>query len=318
MGWIDSLGCGVQAPGREPAAENIINRVPGGRRPKCPPLKDGLLEEPFLVFLAEGTNADGNVSSVAHGSSVSRSGSSGEHLLPSEDDRLTCTRHLAARLTRDRVDPHRLHRQGRRGDGPARCGGVCAMEILGIGTDIVECPRIGKMIEQHGELFLRRIYTEREIRYCQRGNMRSSTSPADGRRRRRSSRRRAPAAAAGSPGPTWRCATARTGGRMSWSAARRGRWRASGGSARSWSRSRTVVPMRRPMRFGPRPTRPAGEAGSSSRRGHEADRRLRDRDRVAGISGGPGDRRSNRSTLRRETLAPPSRRQGVAGQACRS
>jgi holo-[acyl-carrier protein] synthase len=41
------------------------------------------------------------------------------------------------------------------------------MEILGIGTDIVECPRIGKMIEQHGELFLRRIYTAREIRYCQ-------------------------------------------------------------------------------------------------------------------------------------------------------
>ena len=23
------------------------------------------------------------------------------------------------------------------------------MEILGIGTDIIECPRIGKMIEQH-------------------------------------------------------------------------------------------------------------------------------------------------------------------------
>ena len=41
------------------------------------------------------------------------------------------------------------------------------MEILGIGTDIVECPRIGKMIEQHGELFLRRVYCEREIRYCQ-------------------------------------------------------------------------------------------------------------------------------------------------------
>jgi holo-[acyl-carrier protein] synthase len=41
------------------------------------------------------------------------------------------------------------------------------MEILGIGTDIVECPRIGKMIEQHGELFLRRVYTPREIRYCQ-------------------------------------------------------------------------------------------------------------------------------------------------------
>lgn len=41
------------------------------------------------------------------------------------------------------------------------------MEILGIGTDIVECPRIGKMIEQYGELFLRRVYTQREVRYCQ-------------------------------------------------------------------------------------------------------------------------------------------------------
>ncbi|WP_165226384.1 holo-ACP synthase [Aquisphaera insulae] len=41
------------------------------------------------------------------------------------------------------------------------------MEILGIGTNIVECPRIGKMIEQYGELFLRRVYTEREVRFCQ-------------------------------------------------------------------------------------------------------------------------------------------------------
>src|SRR5712664_3931240 len=41
------------------------------------------------------------------------------------------------------------------------------MEILGIGTDIVECLRIGRMIEQHGEIFLTRVYTEREIRYCQ-------------------------------------------------------------------------------------------------------------------------------------------------------
>jgi holo-[acyl-carrier protein] synthase len=41
------------------------------------------------------------------------------------------------------------------------------MEIVGIGTDIVECVRIAHMIEQHGELFLRRVYTPREIRYCQ-------------------------------------------------------------------------------------------------------------------------------------------------------
>jgi holo-[acyl-carrier protein] synthase len=41
------------------------------------------------------------------------------------------------------------------------------MEIVGIGTDIVECVRVGRMIEQHGELFLGRVYTDREIRYCQ-------------------------------------------------------------------------------------------------------------------------------------------------------
>ena len=41
------------------------------------------------------------------------------------------------------------------------------MEIVGIGTEIIECPRIGRMIEHHGELFLRRVYTEREIRFCQ-------------------------------------------------------------------------------------------------------------------------------------------------------
>jgi holo-[acyl-carrier protein] synthase len=41
------------------------------------------------------------------------------------------------------------------------------MEIVGIGTDIVECLRIGRMIERYGELFLDRVYTEREIRYCQ-------------------------------------------------------------------------------------------------------------------------------------------------------
>jgi holo-[acyl-carrier protein] synthase len=42
------------------------------------------------------------------------------------------------------------------------------MEIVGIGTDIVECLRIGRMVEQHGELFLTRVYTGSEIRYCQR------------------------------------------------------------------------------------------------------------------------------------------------------
>jgi holo-[acyl-carrier protein] synthase len=40
--------------------------------------------------------------------------------------------------------------------------------IFGLGTDIVEIVRIGEMIERHGELFLQRVYTEDEIKYCQR------------------------------------------------------------------------------------------------------------------------------------------------------
>ena len=39
--------------------------------------------------------------------------------------------------------------------------------IIGLGTDIIEVPRIGEMIERHGELFLQRVFTEQEIRYCQ-------------------------------------------------------------------------------------------------------------------------------------------------------
>ncbi|TWU44110.1 Holo-[acyl-carrier-protein] synthase [Novipirellula aureliae] len=40
------------------------------------------------------------------------------------------------------------------------------MTILGIGTEIVECVRIAKMIERHGEQFLERVYTADEVEYC--------------------------------------------------------------------------------------------------------------------------------------------------------
>ncbi len=40
------------------------------------------------------------------------------------------------------------------------------MNVLGIGTDIVECLRIAQMIERHGELFIDRVYTAHEIEYC--------------------------------------------------------------------------------------------------------------------------------------------------------
>ena len=40
------------------------------------------------------------------------------------------------------------------------------MDVLGIGTDIIECLRIAQMIERHGELFINRVYTDHEIAYC--------------------------------------------------------------------------------------------------------------------------------------------------------
>jgi holo-[acyl-carrier protein] synthase len=40
------------------------------------------------------------------------------------------------------------------------------MNILGIGTDVVEVLRIAQMIERHGELFIQRVFTPFEIDYC--------------------------------------------------------------------------------------------------------------------------------------------------------
>lgn len=38
--------------------------------------------------------------------------------------------------------------------------------IFGIGTDIIECERIDRMLQRHGDHFVQRVFTEREIRYC--------------------------------------------------------------------------------------------------------------------------------------------------------
>ncbi len=40
--------------------------------------------------------------------------------------------------------------------------------IVGLGVDIAEVGRIKAAIERHGEVFLRRVYTEREREYCER------------------------------------------------------------------------------------------------------------------------------------------------------
>jgi holo-[acyl-carrier protein] synthase len=40
--------------------------------------------------------------------------------------------------------------------------------IIGMGVDIAEVERIQGAIERHGEVFLRRVYTDREREYCER------------------------------------------------------------------------------------------------------------------------------------------------------
>jgi holo-[acyl-carrier protein] synthase len=39
--------------------------------------------------------------------------------------------------------------------------------IVGTGIDITEVPRIREVIERHGERFLKRIFTDGEIQYCE-------------------------------------------------------------------------------------------------------------------------------------------------------
>jgi holo-[acyl-carrier protein] synthase len=40
------------------------------------------------------------------------------------------------------------------------------MEVVGIGTQILECARVRKLIDRHGETFLGQVYTDRETRFC--------------------------------------------------------------------------------------------------------------------------------------------------------
>ena len=41
------------------------------------------------------------------------------------------------------------------------------MDILGHGVDIIECPRMDKMLSRHGDRLLHRVFTEHEQAYCQ-------------------------------------------------------------------------------------------------------------------------------------------------------
>ncbi len=41
------------------------------------------------------------------------------------------------------------------------------MDIVGLGTEIVECARVRALIEEHAERFLNRVYTPAEVQWCQ-------------------------------------------------------------------------------------------------------------------------------------------------------
>ncbi|CAN5212946.1 holo-ACP synthase [soil metagenome] len=40
------------------------------------------------------------------------------------------------------------------------------MSILGLGTQILDCPRVRKLIDRHGERFLYLVFTDAEIAFC--------------------------------------------------------------------------------------------------------------------------------------------------------
>jgi len=40
------------------------------------------------------------------------------------------------------------------------------MDIVGLGTQVLECARVRKLIEKHEEAFLKQVYTLREVRHC--------------------------------------------------------------------------------------------------------------------------------------------------------
>ncbi len=40
------------------------------------------------------------------------------------------------------------------------------MEILGLGTQVMECVRVRQLLDEHADAFLRQVYTDREVRFC--------------------------------------------------------------------------------------------------------------------------------------------------------
>jgi len=63
------------------------------------------------------------------------------------------------------------------------------MAILGVGIDIVDVNRIRKMAEEHGERFLKRVFSDEELAYCFRFSIRFPIWRRGGQRRKPSQKR---------------------------------------------------------------------------------------------------------------------------------
>jgi holo-[acyl-carrier protein] synthase len=49
---------------------------------------------------------------------------------------------------------------------PEQTQSTARMNIVGLGTQVMECARVRKLIDKHAEAFLLQVYTPREVRHC--------------------------------------------------------------------------------------------------------------------------------------------------------
>ncbi len=40
------------------------------------------------------------------------------------------------------------------------------MDILGLGTQVMECARVRQLLDEHADAFLKQVYTTREVQHC--------------------------------------------------------------------------------------------------------------------------------------------------------
>jgi holo-[acyl-carrier protein] synthase len=40
------------------------------------------------------------------------------------------------------------------------------MDILGLGTQVMDCARVRQLLEEHADAFLKQVYTAREVQFC--------------------------------------------------------------------------------------------------------------------------------------------------------